>query len=372
MFRLFRFLDRNRPARKPRPKPPPKVRTFRPCLEELENRLVPAAATYTVNTLTDNNPNGGGNGDGLTGDFRYCLTQALANPGSTVEFQQGVNGIIDITQPLPAINNNVTIGGPGYSQVTVQRDPNAGQFRMFTVNPGVTAEIDGLTIQNGWIDGQGGGIFNQGNLTLADDKVSYNQAINPGGAAGLGGGIYNTFGANLTVNDSVISQNTASTGGGGIASWGTVLVEYNSTIWGNTATSGGAFFVGNGTTTVSDDTMVLYNTASKYGGGVYVFLGTFNMQGGGFGYNSAQTGGAVSNPGLGTVNLYDLGLGMNTAANGGALYSAGNTTLDNVTIQGNTATANGPGIYPRQTHFRELANQGVAPSSQCPNLPASA
>jgi hypothetical protein len=34
--------------------------------------------------------------------------------------------------------------------------------------------------------------------------------------------------------------------------------------------------------------------------------------------------------------------------------------------------SSGQTVQARQTHFRELANQGVAPSSQCPNLPASA
>jgi hypothetical protein len=161
MFRLFRFLDRNRPSRKPRPKPPPKVRRFRPCLEELENRLVPAVNTYTVNTLTDTNPNGGGAGAGLTGDFRYCLNQAEAagNAGSTVQFAPNLSGVIDLTKALPPISQNTTINGDLGNSVTVARDSNAAAFQIFDVNPFVTASINYLNIDNGLVNNGTGGAF---------------------------------------------------------------------------------------------------------------------------------------------------------------------------------------------------------------------
>ena len=51
---MFRFLDRILPSRHSRPRRPEKIRSFRPSLEVLEERRVPA--NYTVTMLTDNNP----------------------------------------------------------------------------------------------------------------------------------------------------------------------------------------------------------------------------------------------------------------------------------------------------------------------------
>jgi RNA polymerase sigma-70 factor (ECF subfamily) len=59
----------------------------RPHCEQLEARLTPAVNTYTVNTTAD-----AGQGNGLTGDLRYCITQANANPGSTIKFNIGTGG----------------------------------------------------------------------------------------------------------------------------------------------------------------------------------------------------------------------------------------------------------------------------------------
>lgn len=97
----------------------------------------------------------------------------------------------------------------------------------------------------------GGGILNNGTLTLSGVKVTGNTS------SGSGGGIYNR--SALTVSDgSEISGNTAKYGGGIRNSQGSTLTLTGCTITGNTATEGGGIYTEDGfsiggTVTVSDN-----------------------------------------------------------------------------------------------------------------------
>ncbi len=134
------------------------------------------------------------------------------------------------------INGNMNILGPGADLLTVS---GGGNHRVFRVNAGRTATLSGMTITGGTgSGGDGGGIFNEGNLTLTHSVVTGNQTS--GGFSG--GGIVNN--STLTVTNSTVSGNTSDRFGGGI--WNSVGVSTvtNSTISGNTAngslgTSGG-------------------------------------------------------------------------------------------------------------------------------------
>ena len=63
----------------------------------------------------------------------------------------GVSGTITLSQPLPDLNADVSINGPGASALTVERNYASGTpaFRIFTVDSGVTASISGLTLSFG-------------------------------------------------------------------------------------------------------------------------------------------------------------------------------------------------------------------------------
>jgi hypothetical protein len=117
---------------------------------------------------------------------------------------------ITLTSGDLVIDKPLNILGPGSNTLVVKRSTAVGtpDFRIFTVNSGITATITGLSITNGNASSAqinvGGGIFNAGTLTLSDCKVF-------GNAAGNGGGIQNI--ATLTVNDSSVTGNN----GGGIA-----------------------------------------------------------------------------------------------------------------------------------------------------------
>ncbi len=252
--------------------------------------------TYTVDTLSDNGPSLGMNGgvantkNPAAGDFRYCLNQALANPGSTVQFASGLSGTIDLTDPLPQINQNVTIDGPGTGapQVGVDRAPTAAAFGIFTVNQGVTAAINGLDIGGGSTPFNGGGINNSGNLTLNDDVIENNNA---GPTGGQGGGIFNNVNASLNFCNCDICGNTASQGGGGIYNEGQVVDCGSSISCANTAPNGGGYYQ-QGSTASTEFNMTQFSTniaSTSSGGGVYIQGGNFTQNGGGIMGNEAGT-----------------------------------------------------------------------------------
>ena len=116
---------------------------------------------------------------------------------------------------------------------------------MFQVDGGVTATLAGLTISGGSA-GNGGGIANDGTLTVTDTTIEDNTAMY------FGGGIFN--GGTLTITGSAIESNTITNSccgaaGGGVYNFGTMTVS-DSTVTGNSVA---AFDYGGG----------IYNTTAR-------------------------------------------------------------------------------------------------------------
>jgi hypothetical protein len=273
-----------------------------------------------------------------------------------VTFKDGVNGTITLLakNPLPELSKNITIDGSGHT-ITIQGSANLlNSYRIFTIDPHVTAEIDGVTITGGY-DGTaagGGGILNYGNLTLINDVIEDNTEVQ-----GPGGGIANMIDASLNLTNDLIQFNNAPRGGG-IANFGqlisccgfsTAIIANNAT--GRVALGQGGGIYNLGSTQLQDSVQISGNTATDVGGGVYNgSTDNFTMHGGYLGNNDASQGGGLFNAG-GTVTL-DSGLMVqkNQANRGGGLYLAtkSTTTLNTITIQNNILVGNGPlgqGIY---------------------------
>src|SRR5882762_8581124 len=104
---------------------------------------IPADAdTITVTNTNDSGP----------GSLRQAL--ADAQDGDTIQFDPALNGqTINLTSAQLVIQSNTTIDGPGATLLTVKRDPQAADLRIFDVMPGHTVEINGLTISGGHITG---------------------------------------------------------------------------------------------------------------------------------------------------------------------------------------------------------------------------
>jgi predicted outer membrane repeat protein len=291
----------------------------RPRLEALEDRLAPA--TYHVTSLLD---------DGSAGTLRAAITQANANPGAdTIDF--AVTGTITLNgTQLPTITDDLTVSGPGAASLTLDAH---GASRVFQVNASVTVALSGLTIANGSAD-HGGGIRNDGVLTLNAVALSGNQASNNDG-----GGIYNL--GTLTVTGSIFSGNSAPFGGA-IRNGGTVAVT-NSTLSGNSASAdGGGIENYGGTLTVTDST--LSGNSARYDGGAIRTSGTLAVTNSTLSGNSATNhGGGIDNV-RGTLTVTDSTLSGNSTEFGGGLDNGGTLAVTNSTLSGNFGTFGG-GIF---------------------------
>jgi hypothetical protein len=249
----------------------------------------------SLNTIVSNNNDSG------TDSLRGIIANVCA--GSAITFAPNVRGTINLTSGELLLNKSLTVTGPGANLLSVQRSAAAGtsNFRIFNIASNVTATISGLTIANGNASsgiGAGGGIFNNGTLTVANVTISGNSAVV------AGGGISNSSGT-LTLSGSTVSGNSA--GGGAGISGGTANV-INSTISGNTATgNGGGFTVG--TLSLTNST-ISGNSASGAGGGLF---------------NNGANGA--------TVTAKSTIVALNTAASGpdmdGALTSQGFNLIGN-------------------------------------------
>jgi alpha-tubulin suppressor-like RCC1 family protein len=318
------------------------------------------AMTYTVT-----NPNDSGSGS---------LRQAVldAQSGDTIMFN--ISGTIPLMSPI-TLTNSVTIDGTGQS-VTIS---GGGSVQVFVVNSGVTAALQNLTIASGYTQayGQGGGVTNDGMLTVANSTFTGDVSGDLGG-----GGIYNS--STLKVDNSTFSGNTGGFDGGAIYSSGTLNVA-NSTFSGNSTPTGGGTGGANGggiynTGTLSVTNSIFSdNTVTAFGGGIYnggtlsvansIFSGnaTSNGYGGGISNwgplsvaNSTFSGNTTHNGGGGVANEYS-GEGTAIVANstfsgnsspyacggGGGVYNDGMLRVVNSTFSGNTSACSaGGGNYP--------------------------
>jgi len=149
----------------------------------------------------------------------------------------------------------MTIDGTGH---TVIVDGN-NAVTVITVIGGVTASLTNVTIQHG--SGDGGGIHNDGAVTVTNSTLSGNSATTSGGGIDNDGGIF--FGGTMTVTNSTLSGNSSDNGsGGGIYNAGVAVTVTNSTLSGNRAKSGGGIYYTFSSTVTVSNTIVAGNTAT--------------------------------------------------------------------------------------------------------------
>ena len=207
---------------------------------------------FTVTTLADSGP----------GSLREAVLQANALRDShTITFAANLSGqTLRLTSGELFLGSTLTIDAsalPGGIRI----DGNQGG-RVFRVGGDETVVLDSLTITNGSKDGDGGGIYNDGTLTLNRCTVS-------GNAADVGGGIYHSFLAALTLNRCTVSGNSAQSEGGGIYNdEGATLRLNQSTVSGNSANVGGGIYIFRTAVTLNQST-VSGNSAQPLGGGIY-------------------------------------------------------------------------------------------------------
>src|SRR5262245_60205087 len=190
-------------------RPPRRSRGYNPsmpALERLEARSVPSVVTITVNTLVDETiPND-------QTSLREAIITADGDRANSYVIKFGVTGTIDLTSDAGGtldLGNNIAIRGPGASSLTVQRDSAAASFGIFRVDSPFKASISGITISNG-AGVTGGGIDNEGTLTVSDSVFSSNSASRDGG------GLYNETSGTARVSGCSFTSNSATFKGGGL------------------------------------------------------------------------------------------------------------------------------------------------------------
>ncbi|MEX0677475.1 MAG: choice-of-anchor Q domain-containing protein [Pirellulales bacterium] len=175
------------------------------------------------------------------------------------------------------------------------------------------------------VDGAGGAIYNLGEMTITRSTLS-------GNLGRAGGAIYNDDGQ-VTVTDSTVSGNTSYTGGA--ISGGGELTITRSSVSNN---SGAAGIAHGGSATITDSIV-----SDNSGRGIVNFYGSTTVTGSTV---SGNTLGGISNRGSMTI-IGSLVSDNVSERDGGGIYNSGSATIINSTVSGNSANDNGGGIYSR-------------------------
>ena len=317
-------------------------------------------------------------GDGTPESCTEASLDSAMSDGGSVTFNCGALPVEIFLSAQKNIALDTQLDGGGL--ITLR----ANGSRHFFVPAGVALTLRNLTLSDGFVDGDGGSIFNQGTLMIDTVTLQNNATTNnfSGGAivnygdltianstlanntGGNGGAVYPRWaGSHTHIVNSILRENHAAnaTGwGGALLTWdGAVVVIEDSQLIGNTAIEGGAIYnTGNSDITLKGSTL-RENTASQWGGAIVnnqhmliqnstIADNTGNYQGGGI----VNQGGdiEIESSTLAGNRLTDTdGMGGNIANwylyLGGDAYRYGTLTLSDSTVAAGDAHYAGGGIY---------------------------
>jgi uncharacterized repeat protein (TIGR01451 family)/CSLREA domain-containing protein len=271
---------------------------------------------WTVNNLDDP-------GDGVCDDAHCTLREAIAaaTSGGTIVFANGLQGTIQLTAGELQLEKSVSIDGAGL--ITVDAQGNSRVMRGPVVDPGGQLDIAlaGLTLTNGYSPGFGGGLL----MSFAAATLDNVHVI--GNRADLGAGGIAAVEADVTIRNSVLSDNDTGGEGGAIYTGGNAhVIVVESTISGNMAgTNGGGVKVFTNSTLQLVASTISANVADQFGGGIHVSGGAAAsiMRSTISGNGAASQGGGVFVEDGGSAELRSTTVTRNSAASIGALLKAG-------------------------------------------------
>ena len=352
------------------------------------------AAVFTVNSIVDARDTVPGDGACTTSagacSLRAAIEETNALPGpDSVNIPTGSysitlgNGDDDAERGDFDVTDTLTIAGSGQTSTTI--DGNASD-RVFDVHESASLDMSAVTIRNGNINSQGGGIRSEGTLTLTNVTISDNIGKDGGGvsvrkngstatftrvtflrnSADKGGGLHAKDSTVVSVSDTTFAENTASKDGGGAYFEKGISTITDSVFDRNTAKKGSGLFVKNVTSSTTSDSSFSSNNASAEGGGIYFDKVNATITRSVVSSNNADEGGGVFIKGNNSVvAIENVTLSGNSAGKaGGGLQKEGNgrTSLVNVTLYGN-GSPNGGGLHVKDGTLRAM-NTIVANSSQ--------
>ncbi len=259
--------------------------------------------------------------DGNTGYTPDQAKQTIKNGIDSVN----ANGVVNIADGIYTgvgnteitINKSMNINGQSQTGTIIDAENNTWIFR---IAPSITVTISQLTLTNGNIDGYGGAIYNEGQLTCNNCQFRDNKAYS-NKYEGDGGAIYNEEGE-VTCTNCQFTANEATWYGGAICSYG-VLTCTNCQFTNNYADDdGGAIFKGDEDSALTcTDCQFTNNYADDDGGAIYNEEGEVTCTNCQFTDNYADDdGGAIYN--YGEVTCTNCHFTQNGAYwYGGAIYN---------------------------------------------------
>ena len=340
---------------------------------------IPSPTVYNVNTTADSAA--GCDSPSASCSLRAAIVAAnTASATATINVPAGTYTLSDLGELLISPwggSMDLTIAGAGAGSTIV--DANF-LSRVFEIAPNATVTLDGLTVQNGRAGAlagdtssscplggasdqvDGGGILDNGTLTLNDDVITGNLTPGDGGGVAVDG----VSAGPTTITGTTISNNQTCLNNGSFDSYdggGLYLSGFNN------ATISGAMISGNTAFTATGN---IGATGSVGGGIADESTATLSVTSSTIAGNAASQGGGVDagsygpDGGSGTVQLTADTLSGNTAvvtdsllaargerplvapgasvapASGGAIFDQSDPlTLVNSTVTGNAATDGG-------------------------------
>jgi hypothetical protein len=315
----------------------------------------------------------------LNPDHQADCVYTLTSPHNNTD---GHNG-------LPSITSQIILEGEG---ATLERSSIAGTppFRIFHVAANGNLTLNQVTVSNGRATSgslpanAGGGIANFGTLNLINSIISGNYATNGGGLyndvggmlnlinsavsynsqASFGGGIFNQ--GRLSLADSIITGNSADLSGGGIANFGMLSLSHSTVSHNGQPGLGGGIF--NQSTLNLANSTISGNSATRDGGGLFNdFGGTIYLADSIVSDNKAgRNGGGIFNFENGTLSLTRSTVSKNRGkGDAGGIYNHhhGRLSLIHATVNGNSANEAGGGIYNRSSAVLSLTYSTVNDNS---------
>ena len=243
-------------------------------------------------TVTNTNDSG-------EGSLRNAVL--LAEAGNTIVFDADTNGDEIALSSEIVINKNLSITGNGSALTLLSGN---GANRIFVIS-GAQVALTNLAFTDAEAAQNGGAIaILNSTVTIEASVFDGNEA--QGADAGMGGGAIYAEGSTLTINNSEFTNNEAT----------------------GTSGSGGAILAGAGTNVTVTESEFTDNTANRAGGAIE-------------GFSGAGTTITLTN-----TTLAENSTGSNPG-NGGALHLTGavNAVITGCTVTGNTAAAEGGGLW---------------------------
>jgi len=209
--------------------------------------------------------------------LRSCWAglNVLLSQGGTISLSKDYKAVSTDGHLLVENGKTVTLDLNGH---TLNRNLGSAVNEGCVIKNQGTLTINGTgggVIKGGYSSSGGGGILNEGTLTINGGTIKENKTTS------LGAGIYNATGKTLTLDGGVIDNNQNTTNdGGGIYNQGTFTLTSgsitNNKVTGTSKNGGGIY--NTGTMSINGGT-IQNNTATGLGAGVYHDGTAFNLQG---------------------------------------------------------------------------------------------